>query len=161
MSQRFAALAVALLTASAGSVVADEMKHSAPMNAKDLKWGPVPPVLPKGAEVAVLSGDPFAAGSYVLRLKFPKGYKIAAHHHPTTESITVLSGNFHIGMGDKFDDTKGMELKAGGYGEAPPKMNHYAWASTPTIIQIHGQGPFAITYVDPADDPSKPAPAKK
>ena len=38
---------------------------------------------------------------------------------------------------------------------APAHMNHYAWTSEDTVIQVHGQGPFAITYVNPADDPSK------
>ena len=88
-------------------------------------------------------------------MKMPAGYKIPAHNHPTTESVTVVSGNFHIGMGDRLDEAKGIELTAGAYGEAPAKMNHYAWMSSPTIVQVHGQGPFAITYVNPADDPSK------
>jgi len=140
-----------LLTGSVA--LADDMKM--PLNAKDLKWGPAPNVLPKGAQVVIVSGDPFKDGAYVLRLKIPKGYKIPAHNHPTTENLTVLSGNFHIGMGDKLDEKKGMELTAGAYGEAPAKMNHYAWATSNTVLQIHGQGPFAITYVNPADDPSK------
>ena len=67
----------------------------------------------------------------------------------------MISGNFHIGLGDKLDVKKGMELTAGGYGEAPAKMNHYAWVTGPAVVQVHGQGPFAITYVNPADDPSK------
>jgi anti-sigma factor ChrR (cupin superfamily) len=126
-----------------------------PVNAADLKWGPAPAVLQKGAEVAILSGDPSKEGPYVLRLKMPKGYKIEAHNHPTTESVTVISGNFHIRMGDKLDEKKGMELTAGAYGEAPAKMNHFAWASSDTVVQVHGQGPFSLTYVNPADDPSK------
>ena len=142
---------ILLLTGSAA--LADDMK--APVNAKDLKWGPAPNVFPKGAQIAVVSGDPFKDGPYVLRLKIPRGYKIAPHNHPTTENVTVLSGNFHIGMGDRFDEKKALELNAGGYGEAPAKMNHYGWVTSNTVLQVHGQGPFAITYVDPADDPSK------
>jgi anti-sigma factor ChrR (cupin superfamily) len=91
-----------LLTGS--TALAEDMK--APVNAKDLKWGPAPNVLPKGAQVAIVSGDPFRDGPYVLRLKIPKGYKFPAHSHPTTEGVTVLSGNFHIGMGDKFDEKR-------------------------------------------------------
>jgi anti-sigma factor ChrR (cupin superfamily) len=144
---------IALLLASASASVADDMKT--PVNAKDIKWGPAPAVLPKGAEATILSGDPSKDGPYVLRLKMPQGYKIPAHSHPTTEYVTVLSGNFHLGMGDKLDEGKGMELTAGGYGEAPARMNHYAWASSPVVVQVYGQGPFAITYVNPADDPSK------
>ncbi|HWN78506.1 MAG TPA: cupin domain-containing protein [Bradyrhizobium sp.] len=140
-----------LLTSS--SALAEDMK--APLNAKDLKWGPAPNVFPKGAQMAIVSGDPFKDGPYVVRLKTPKGYRVSAHNHPTTENLTVLAGNFHIGMGDKFDEKKGMELTTGAYAEAPAKMNHYAWATSNTVVQIHGQGPFAITYFNPADDPSK------
>ncbi|MER9774391.1 cupin domain-containing protein [Mesorhizobium sp. M0220] len=67
----------------------------------------------------------------------------------------MLSGNFHIGMGDKLDEAKGVELTAGGFGVAPAAMNHFAWTTSDTIIQVHGEGPFKITYVNPADDPSK------
>ncbi len=125
------------------------------LNADGLRWGDVPPVLPRGAQLAVVSGDPGKDGLYVVRIKMPPGYKIPAHHHPTTEYVTVLSGNFHIGMGDKLDESSGQELRAGGFAEAPAGMNHYAWATSETVVQVHGQGPFAITYVNPADDPSR------
>jgi len=140
-----------LLTANAA--FADDMKM--PVNDKAMKWGPAPAVFPKGAQVSVLSGDPSKDAPYVLRLKMPAGYRIAAHNHPTTENVTVISGHFHIGMGDKLDEKKGMELTAGGYGEAPAHMNHFAWTTSPTVVQVHGQGPFAMSYVNPADDPSK------
>jgi quercetin dioxygenase-like cupin family protein len=142
-------LAAMLLTGAAAR--ADEM----PANANDLKWGPAPAVFPPGAQIAVVSGDPFKDGLYVVRLKMPARYRIPAHNHPTTEYVTVISGNFHLGMGDKLDTNRGIELRAGGFGEAPPKMNHFAWTTSDTIVQVHGQGPFAITYVNPADDPSK------
>ena len=126
----------------------------AQMNADSLKWGPAPAVLPKGAEMAVLSGDPGKAGLFTVRLKVPAGYAIAAHHHPTTEYVTIISGDFGLGMGDKLDKAKGMVLHAGGFGEAPAGMNHFAWAETDAVVQVHAEGPFALTYVDPADDPS-------
>ena len=65
-------------------------------------------------------------GLYVVRLKMPAGYKIPAHNHPTTENVTVVSGNFHIGMGDYLVEKKGIELTSRGYGETPANMNHYA-----------------------------------
>jgi quercetin dioxygenase-like cupin family protein len=151
MSSRLALMAFVVLGAS--GALADDMNM--PVNGKDIKWGPAPPFFPKGAEFAVLSGDPGKDGPYVVRLKMPAGYKIPAHNHPTTENVTIVSGNFHIGMGDRLDEKKAIELTAGGFGEAPAKMNHYAWVTSPTIVQVHGQGPFAITYVNPADDPSK------
>lgn len=119
-----------------------------------VKWGPAPPTLPKGAQFAVLSGDPSKSGLYVIRLKLPANYQIPAHHHPTAENVTVLSGSFHAGMGDKMDRNKAQALEPGGFAALPANMNHYAWAASDTVIQVHGEGPFAITYVNPADDPS-------
>lgn len=143
----FAIAAVALLSTAA---LADDMITATP---KSLKWGPAPDFFVKGSQVAVLAGDPFKAGEYTLRVKMPKGYKINAHWHPTTENVTVISGAFHIGMGDKLDPKSGTTLKAGGFVSLPAQMHHYAWVSTPTIVQVHGEGPFAITYINPADDP--------
>lgn len=120
-----------------------------------VKWGPAPPSLPKGAMIAVLAGDPSKEGPYVVRLKLPANYKIPAHYHPTTENVTVLSGTFHAGMGDTFDASKAMTFTPGGFASMPAGMNHYAWASAETIIQVHGAGPFSIIYANPADDPSK------
>ena len=132
MPRRLITMALVLVGASA--VLADDMKK--PTNSGDLKWGPAPAALPKGAEITVLSGDPSKDGLYVVRLKVPDGYKIPAHNHPTTEYVTVISGNFHLGMGDRLDEKSGIELTAGGYGEAAAKMNHYAWASSPSVIQV-------------------------
>jgi redox-sensitive bicupin YhaK (pirin superfamily) len=154
------ALGLALLVVgTTGAALADEM--TMPVNASQIEWAPAPAFVPEGAQIAVLSGDPSKDGPYVVRLKLPSGYQIPAHNHPTAEMVTVISGDFHLGMGDKLDEAKGMLLTAGGYAEAAAKMNHFAWATSPTIVQVHGQGPFAITYVNPADDPrSKPQAAK-
>lgn len=122
-----------------------------------VKWGPAPPILPKGVMMAVMAGDPGATGLVAVRLKMPAGYKIPAHWHPTDEQVTVLSGSLGIGMGDKLDETKGETLRAGGFGVAPAHMNHYAWTKTGAVIQVNLMGPFALTYVNPADDPTKAA----
>jgi quercetin dioxygenase-like cupin family protein len=131
----------------------------AQMNSDVLKWGPAPAVLPQGAQMAVLSGDPGKAGLFTVRLKMPAGYAIQAHHHPTTEYVTVVSGDFALGMGDKLDQAKATTLHAGGFAAAPAGMNHYAWAVTDAVVQVHAEGPFALTYANPADDPSKMAAA--
>jgi anti-sigma factor ChrR (cupin superfamily) len=143
--QAGALIALALPALADGSVV----------TADGIKWGAAPPVLPKGAQFAVVAGDPSKDGPYVVRLKMPANYRIPAHNHPTAENVTVLSGKFHLGMGDKLDEAKGQELTAGGFAEAPAKMNHFAWTTAETVVQVHGQGPFAITYVNASDDPSK------
>jgi quercetin dioxygenase-like cupin family protein len=121
----------------------------------NLKWSAAPPAFPKGAQIAVLSGDPSKEGPYVVRLKVPAGYKVPAHVHPNDEHVTVISGTFNIGMGDKLDEKKGNALKAGGFARAPRDMQHYAWFTEDTIVQLHGMGPQGITYVNPADDPRK------
>ena len=126
----------------------------------EVKWGPAPPIFEKGAEFAVLAGDPSQSGIFVVRLKLPAGYKVAPHWHPTDEHVTVVSGSFAVGMGEKFDKATMKTLPAGGYALMPADMRHFAMATTATVVQVHGQGPFALTYVNPADDPSKRAPAK-
>ena len=127
----------------------------------ELKWGAAPPVLPKGAQLAVVSGDPGSTGPYTIRLKLPAGYKIAPHSHPTDENVTVISGTFSLGMGDAFDAKSMKALPAGGYGLLPAEMHHYAWTKAGATVQVHGMGPFVITYVNPADDPSTAGAAAK
>ena len=129
---------------------------SSQMNSADLKWGPAPPGLPKGAKLAVLSGNPGKEGLFTIRLRMPAGYSVAAHHHPTDELVTVLSGNLSLGMGDKLNRKKAATLAPAGYLVAPANMNHYAFTRTGATIQISGQGPFEIVYVNPKDDPRRP-----
>jgi len=127
------------------------------LSADTLKWGPAPPALPAGAEAAVLSGDPATAGSqFTLRLKMPAGYKVAPHWHPSDEHVTVLQGALLVGMGDKFDEASMKTLTTGSFALMPKEMRHYVRAKEATILQVHGTGPFALTYVTPADDPRKP-----
>jgi hypothetical protein len=85
----------------------------------------------------------------------PAGYVVAAHWHPTDEQVTVLSGTFGFGMGDKFDKAALKTLSQHDYTVMPATMRHFAMARTATTIQISGMGPFVVNYVDPADDPSQ------
>lgn len=123
--------------------------------ADKVQWGPAPPVLPAGAQIAVLEGNPGEKGPITMRLKFPANYNIPAHWHSMTEHLTVLSGEFHAGMGDKLDRKKSELLQPGGFVMLPAKMNHFAWTSAPTVVQISLEGPFDIFYVNPADNPQK------
>jgi hypothetical protein len=119
----------------------------------DIKWMDGPPFLPAGAKLAILEGDPSKPGPFTIRLQAPDGYKIPAHTHPTAERITVISGTFHLGMADKFDESAGHKMVAGSFAVMPAGMKHFAWATGETVVQVHGAGPFAIKYVNPADDP--------
>ena len=88
-----------------------------------------------------------------MRLKFPANYNIPAHWHTMTERITVLSGSFHAGMGEKIDRKASQTLEPGGYVMLPANMHHFAWTSAPTVVQINLEGPFDLFYVNPADNP--------
>jgi len=123
---------------------------------KDAQWGPAPPLVPPGAQIAVLSGDPTKAAPYSVRLKFPADYAIPAHSHPTDENVVVVSGALTFGMGTTL--TKGaaanQTLSAGGYALMPANMNHFAYTTArETTIVLYGQGPVEFKYVNPSDDP--------
>src|SRR5690349_13828723 len=90
---------------------AAEMEMKPPVNVGDIQWGPAPPVVPPGAQLAVISGDPSKEGLFTMRLKMPANYKVPAHHHPTAEYVTVISGDFRAGLGDKLDMEKGTSMK--------------------------------------------------
>ena len=136
-------------------LAADAIGDMTFINPGDIKWGDVPPVLPKGAKIAVLTGDPFKPGAYVIRLMLPAGYKIPPHWHTQSENLTVISGAFYLGNGDTLDMAHAHLLQQGGYHSLPAKAHHFAFTKKPTVLQIHGEGPFDITYINPAEDPSK------
>ena len=120
----------------------------------EIKWGPAPPSLPPGAQLAVIEGDPSKPGvEFTIRGKFPDGYKVPPHWHPTDERVTVLEGTFGVGVGAKFDPAAGKLLSAGGYAAMPKGVRHFAWAVGETVIQVSGIGPFEVNYVNKADDP--------
>ncbi len=149
------AFAATAKTASKHAAAAHAMEHPMFASGDDVKWGDAPPVLPAGAQLAVLDGNPGGKGAYTVRLKMPDGYQIKPHWHPTMEHVTVISGTFNVGMGKTFDTTTGKPMTAGGFGTMPEHMAHYAWTTGETVVQIAGMGPFALTYVNPSDDPSK------
>jgi quercetin dioxygenase-like cupin family protein len=118
-----------------------------------IKWGEAPAVLPRGAKVAVLDGDPTKKGPFVMRVWMPDGYRVPPHTHPERERVTVISGTFYIGMGDTFDMKKGREMSPGTFGSWPAGMKHFGWAKGETVIQINATGPWSLKYVNPDDDP--------
>ena len=146
-------LGIALVVLVPLSVMA-EGQHTA-VQADGIKWAVGPPSLPKGAQIAVLFGDPAKDGAYGYRVKVPAGYTVPAHMHPTDENISVISGTFIIGVGDKLEQNKGESVRAGGYFHMPKGMHHYMSFPEATVFQANGNGPAGITYLNPADDPRK------
>jgi quercetin dioxygenase-like cupin family protein len=123
------------------------------LNTGDFKWMDAPPGLPAGAKMAVLSGDPSKPGPFTLRATFPENYKVPPHTHPSYENVVVLEGTLYMGSGEKIEESKAMALDAGGYSAIPAKAPHYVFCKDKVTVQINGEGPFAINYINPADDP--------
>jgi len=128
--------------------------HHQAVRAADLKWAAVPS-LPKGAEIAVIEGPMSQAVPFTVRLRFPANYAIPPHTHPAVERVTVLSGTFHMGMGEKFDRAATQAVRAGDIMIMQPGTVHYAWTDSETVVQLHGTGPWAVNYINPNDDPRK------
>jgi quercetin dioxygenase-like cupin family protein len=118
-----------------------------------VQWGPPPQGLPAGMQAAVLLGDPGKAEDFVLRAKMPDGYRVPPHWHSIDENITVLKGTLEVGNGDTIDESTMKDAPAGSFWHMPAHMHHFVVAKGETIIQIHGKGPFDITYINAADDP--------
>lgn len=128
---------------------------ASPAQAKALKWMDAAGVgLPAGAKLAVVKGDPSKAGEFVIQAKLPANYAVPPHSHPTDETVRVLSGgDLSYGMGAKLDRDHAGTLTKGYHVVMQSGMNHWVSNTEPTTIQVSGQGPFAITYADPKDDP--------
>ncbi len=124
----------------------------------DLAWTAGPAAIPSGAKHAVIEGDPKQPGLFTMRLSLPASYKISPHWHPADEHITVISGTFYMGHGETFDAAKGKSLPAGSFVVMPARSGHFAFTKDAAVIQLHGLGPWAVNYFNPADDPRK-APA--
>lgn len=152
--------AAAMLAGSplCAQVMQGTASHADPVTATagtSLTWAPItPPGFDAGMEIAVIRGDPGAVGApYVIRLRFPAGYRFPAHWHPVTENLTVLEGEFLLAMGEKADESKLTTVyRPGDFIFAEAKMPHYGGARVPTVIQLHGVGPFAIIVVGSKED---------
>jgi quercetin dioxygenase-like cupin family protein len=128
-------------------------QSKAVVNEASLQWGPAPAVFPRGARMAVVDGDPAKAAQFTVILTFPDGYKIPPHFHPTDETVTVKRGMLLVGMGDTLNAAKTSPMTGGETSTIPAQAHHFAVTSGATVITITAMGPFAMTYVNPADDP--------
>jgi anti-sigma factor ChrR (cupin superfamily) len=159
MMNRNLCIVLALGACASGAVystthaVAAAEKHAFTPDA--VPYGPAPAFIEKGAQLAVLEGDPMASsGDYTVRLKMPDGFRIAPHWHPQRENVTVLAGNLKLGMGDRFEEAGMMSLPAGSFGYLDPDMHHYVLTQGEVIVQIHGKSPVQFNYITASDDPS-------
>lgn len=147
-------LLACLVVPAAAQSPAAETSHAV-LTPADLKWMPAPPVLPKGVQIAVLSGNPFAEGFSTVRLKIPPHTVFAPHWHPTAENFSVLRGTLHVGMGDAVDKAAAKALPPMGFASLPAMHHHWVYSGNEgVVIDLSFYGPFQIHYVNPADDPS-------
>jgi len=123
------------------------------INAKNLKWGPAPPDLPKGAKVAVLFGDPTAAGQFTMRISVPSQYKMPFHWHSQAQRVTVISGTVYVASTETYDKKLAHAVKPGGFVILPARAQSFAFTKGAAVIEIHGDGPFDVKYTNPSDDP--------
>ena len=149
-----AVIAAGVILFSVGLFVSAQKPHVL-ADPKEANWGPAPPMLPPGAQIAVLAGDPTKATAYTVRLKFPANYAIPAHWHPTDENVVVVSGAVTFGMGDKLikGAASNKTLTVGGFAQMPANVNHFAYTTQESTIVLFGQGPVEFKYVNPSDDP--------
>jgi hypothetical protein len=125
------------------------------LNAGDLSWHDAPRSLPKGAEMTVLHGDPEKAGPFVVRFRTSGAYQIPPHFHSRAETLTVLTGRLYLGSGERFDAAKAHALEVGAFHYLPAKSPHFVFSKGPMVVELHGEGPFDIVYLNPDDDPRK------
>ncbi|NEX61517.1 cupin domain-containing protein [Noviherbaspirillum galbum] len=156
-----ASFAVLSMLVALPAIGADAANETVFVDPGSIKWQDAPPSLPKGAKIAVLSGDPGKEGPMVIRLRAPAGYRIPPHWHTQSEYLTIISGALTIGGGDNVKKDGEHVMKAGAFHYLPGKAHHYAYAKEATVVQVQGTGPFDINYVNDADDPQKAAKSKQ
>lgn len=120
----------------------------------EITWEACPPTLPPGAQCATIEGDRSAPNAlFTYRLKMPDNYRIAPHFHPADEHLTIITGTFRMGLGERFSGDSLKPMAAGSFVVMPKGVPHYALTRGETIIQVHAIGPWGLTSVNPDDDP--------
>jgi quercetin dioxygenase-like cupin family protein len=149
-------LAACLVAASVWFLAARGAVAQGAAEPATLHWS-VPPVLPHGALMAIVSGDPTGPGQSTLQLSMPNGYRIPPHFHPSYEHVEVKEGTLLVGMGDRLDPRQTQPLAAGDSATAPAGMHHFSIAKGRTVLSVTFIGPYTITYVRAEDAPRPPS----
>lgn len=121
----------------------------------DIKWNDAPSIGP-GAKTAVIEGDPKSSGPFVMRLKVPPKTKVEVHTHPADENVTILSGTLYVAVGDKFDTKTAKAFGPGSYFSIGKGTPMFVYTTNKEVVaQLHGNGPWGLTYLDRADSSAK------
>jgi quercetin dioxygenase-like cupin family protein len=143
---------LALLAAASVWFLASGCSNAGLSHTESLHWS-VPPVLPPGALISVVRGDPTRPGPFTLLVSMPNGYRIPPHSHPSYEHVEVKEGTLQVGTGDQLDPKMTQALAAGDSATAPAGMNHFSIAKGRTLLSVTFMGPYTITYVRAEDAP--------
>ena len=107
-----------------------------------------------GQSAQVLYGDPTKPGLYTVLLRLEPHKRIMPLSHPDSRFVTVLSGTFYIGFGDKYDESELKALPPGGIYTEPAHANHFGSTQDESVVvAITGYGPSGTTYANPTDTP--------
>jgi quercetin dioxygenase-like cupin family protein len=149
MYVRVLVAAVLLVFLSPGPARSDTPQSARPagvvvVKSAEVQWQDYPNR--PGVKLAVIEGELGKAGPFLMRVKFPAGFKLAPHTHPTIEHTTVLSGTMRLGYGTK-DGGPAEEFGPGTVVITPANTPHFFSTAVETIVQTHGVGPWASTPV--------------
>ena len=124
----------------------------------ETRWAIAPWFFPAGAEITFVDGNPNIDEAFLVRLAFPKNYRIPPHYHGTDIHVEVQQGAMAIGFGDRMDLHQTLVLAAGDTASVQAGTRYYIATRATTLIAMRSRGPFTLTYVHPDDDPSRHLP---
>jgi quercetin dioxygenase-like cupin family protein len=153
MSRLASKALIALLSSTALLLGTPNLAAQGVPTTTPLQWAAAPSLLPTGAMIAVVSGDPTAPGRSTIELSMPNGYRMPPHSHPTDERVEVKQGTLLVGMGDRLDAKKTLPLAVGDTVLAPAGMHHYSVARGTTVVAVTFMGPYTITYLNAYEAP--------
>ena len=140
------------LTLGITALAQERQPQAVAVTPSELSWMSQGPLAASGMEQVNLVGNPLRPGAYTLRLKFPKGFKIAPHTHPDAREVTILSGVYATGYGETFDSAKLKILPAGSFYTEPANVPHFIEIEEDTVLQVSGTGPSGRKLVNPFDN---------
>jgi quercetin dioxygenase-like cupin family protein len=113
-----------------------------------------------GVRSKLLLGDPAKAGFYTILLFVPVHTIIQAHSHRDDRMAVVVSGEWHFGYGNHFNEELLKTLPPGSVYSEPGGQTHFARTENePVVVEISGYGPTDTRYFDPINDPMLRSPS--
>jgi quercetin dioxygenase-like cupin family protein len=120
----------------------------------DARWYPVPSILPQGAKVTFVSGNPYMPGEFTVEFRMPDKYTLPPHTNPAREHVMLKSGALRVGLGRKINRKKSLMLAAGDTTSTPAGVPHWSIAEGDVdLVVTYQTGPMGIAYMSRRDEP--------